>query len=98
MNKNKNWLKKLKETPGFLEPCTYKKGKCESPIEGLKEGDLFWTINTGEGRWYDCKEQDIAEIISTLAIITSRQKEIEKTLLEVAKVVKILAEKEIKES
>jgi len=84
--------------PGTVWPNTFKKGECESGIDGIKDGDLFWTVCTEKGGGFDTTNPDSAEIIARLVLIENRQKEMEKTLIETAKVILLLGEKELEKN
>jgi len=64
----------MKKQIGFYEPFTQEKGKNEAFIEGIKEGDLFWTVYLGEGCSYDTVSQFQAEVIGRLARIEDKLK------------------------
>lgn len=59
---------------GNYEPRIQQKGVEEAAIEGMKNGDIYWTVRVGRDDWYDTKSQDNAEIIAALARIEQKLK------------------------
>ena len=52
----------------------YKKAENETAIEGVREGELFWTIKTGKDEYYDTKSEDTVMILSWLIRVEKRLK------------------------
>lgn len=57
---------------GNYEAIVQEKGKNEAFIDGIKEGECFYTVGLGEGVGYDTKSQFEAEVLSRLVKIEKR--------------------------
>lgn len=64
----------IKKRIGHYEPFKQEKNVNEAFIDGIKEGEIFWTIYFGEGSSFDTKSQAEAEIIGRLARIENMLK------------------------
>ena len=56
----------MKKIMGDIQPSIHEKGKNEAFIDGIKEGETFWTVYLGQGSSFDIKTQFEAEVISRL--------------------------------
>ena len=73
-------MKEFKTEVGHYEPVIIKKGVNETFLQDytnnsrkpLKEGDIFWMVNLGDGGSFDVKDQEFAEIISRLVRIENK--------------------------
>jgi len=57
---------------GDYMPQTQKRGECEAFIDGMKDGETFWTIQLSKQAKFDVKRQEDAEIISRLVKIQQK--------------------------
>lgn len=75
--KREEWIK---TKVGNYLPVKIKKGVNETFLQDytnnnkkpLKEGDIFWMVNLGNGASFDCERQEDAEIISRLVKIENK--------------------------
>lgn len=58
----------MKPKVGSYFPVKVEKGINETTLP-LKEGDIFWEVNLGDGGFFDTEHQEDAEIISRLVRI-----------------------------
>ena len=58
-------MKKFKVKVGGYIPVKVEKGVNETTLP-LKQGEIFWEINLGDGGSFDVERQEDAEIISRL--------------------------------
>lgn len=64
-------VKKIRELipVGECAPFSEEKGVHEAFIPGLKDGDVFWTVNIGDGALVDVLRQEDALMLSSLVRI-----------------------------
>ena len=73
-------MKEFKTEVGHYEPVIIKKGVNETFLQDytnnsrkpLKEGDIFWMVNLGDGASFDVERQEDAEILSRLINIDKK--------------------------
>jgi len=73
---------------GSYYPREQEKGENEALIEGLKEGDTYWTVRLSKYGWYDCRTQYNAEVLSRMVLIDRRLNRMEHNIIELRKLIK----------
>ena len=61
----------IKTKPGQYIPVKVEKGVNETTLS-LKEGEIFWMVDMGEGASFDVEDQEDAEIISRLILLDKK--------------------------